>query len=182
MAAPKGDQVDWEGVEKQYRLGQKSMRVIAEEFGVNASNISRRAKKEEWVQDKSEEVRQRTNATLIAQRECNTPTREDIDVAVKTNIAIITRHRKDAQQQQDIVRRLMTILEERVNAQQLTFDELRGSANVMRDCSQAFTKLVQSEREAYNLGSNTPQQANINVSGDMNVIALIAAIKRDQER
>lgn len=64
---------------------------IASEFGVNVSGVSRRAKKYGWIQDKSLEVQQRTNAALIAQQERNTPTREDVNVAVMSNVQVIQR-------------------------------------------------------------------------------------------
>ena len=53
-----------------------------------------------WVQDKTKEIRDKTKAALVTHQskrttKRTTPTREDIDRAVQTNIEIIRGHRKD---------------------------------------------------------------------------------------
>jgi hypothetical protein len=52
----KQDDIDWPAIERDFRLGQFSVRQIAANHGVNASSISRRAEKERWAQDRSSEV------------------------------------------------------------------------------------------------------------------------------
>ena len=65
MAGGERKQIDWEAVERDYRVGQLSLRALAEKHGTTASTISRRAAKHGWVQDASQEVRERTRAALL---------------------------------------------------------------------------------------------------------------------
>lgn len=119
-------QIDWEAIEKDYRLGQLSVRAIATKYEVSAAAISKKAKQKQWVRDASGEVRERTRAALITQPKQeevnaevntvnsgvntstrNTPTQADIEVAVQTNIQVINRHRQDIGKGQRIVHLLM---------------------------------------------------------------------------
>lgn len=111
--------IDWEAVEREYRVGQLSLRALGTKHGCTAAAISKRAEKFKWVKDATEEVRQRTKAALISQlaqveagevntvNTVNTPTHEDIQVAVATNITIVRAHRKDIRTAADLVSLLM---------------------------------------------------------------------------
>jgi hypothetical protein len=174
--------VDWEALEREFRIGSMSLRALCEKHGANPGNASRRAKKEGWVQDASQEVRERTRAALITQHKeedntvvfrDNAPTRADVDVAVQTNLAVITRHRRDIGQGQEIVGLLMRqLVETAVNRESIENDieeETKGdetnqrryrmikaislptNAAVMRDLSTAMKNLVGLERQAFNL-------------------------------
>lgn len=174
--------IDWELIENQYRLGQKSMRTIAAEYGVDVSGVSRRAKKHGWIQDKSFEVQQRTNAALVAQQDRNTPTREDIDVAVMSNVQVIREHRKSIGEGRCLVATLFAQLKVSVGNRdviesdiysetQETHDKktdlkrrntmlksvaLPANAGVLRDLSTALKNLIGLEREAFNLNDTEP--------------------------
>lgn len=163
---------DWERIERDYRLGQKSLRTIAGEHGLNASTISRRAKKKGWVQDKSQEVRERTSAAIISQQG-NTPTRNDIDVAVKTNIDVIRGHRADISKGRELVdifsTQLLEAAENRAEIEAAVQEETRedngpkrrnamlkavalpAQASVLRDLSTVLKNLIPLERQAFNL-------------------------------
>jgi len=49
--------IDWEKVSALYRVGTRSLRDIAQEFGITEGAIRKRAKAEEWPRDLSEQVR-----------------------------------------------------------------------------------------------------------------------------
>jgi hypothetical protein len=175
--------IDWERIEKEYRLGQKTLRTIAEEFGVSHVAIVKRAKKEQWVQDKSKEVREKTKAGLLGYQEGVTkkvtnPTREDIEVAVQTNIQVITSHRKSIQHGRKVVdllsRQLESAAEDREDLERQIVEEtetegkadgkrrttllkaiaLPAHAGVVRDLSTALKNLVAMERQAFNIDDN----------------------------
>ena len=57
--------LDWDAIERTFRLGQYSVRKIGKRFGVSHSAISRWADKYGWTQDKSAEVRARVRARLL---------------------------------------------------------------------------------------------------------------------
>lgn len=93
---------DWEAIKVQYRVTDKSFRVLSQEFGPHHETIRRKAKKEGWVRDKTDEVRALTNAALIkaaggGDRGGDTdsdvsPT--DIKIAVATNVEVVLGHQK----------------------------------------------------------------------------------------
>lgn len=115
-------QVDWELIEREYRAGQLSVRALAEKHGVSHPAISKRAKAGNWVRNATAEVRERTQAALIAgqdleevtsgNRKVTTPTPDTIEVAVQTNLAVIGRHRRDIGHGHRLVGLLFSQLEE----------------------------------------------------------------------
>ena len=190
--------VDWQAIEKDYRLGQLSLRALATKHGTTPGTISKRANKEEWVKDAAQEVRERTRAALITNAKPagddgaketegnsvsskgNTPTYEDIEVAVQTNLSVITRHRKDIAQGHHIVGLLMSQLmqaaQERAELEEAIHEDteddkstmrrhkmlkaisLPGHAAVMRDLSTAMKNLIPLERQAYNLDETSAEE------------------------
>jgi hypothetical protein len=116
--AKKRKRIDWEPIEKEIRLSQKSLRTIAKQYKITAGAISKRMKSRNIVRDKSEEVRKRTNAALITignkngNTDGNTPTESDIDNVVKANIEIITGHRKQIAKGRQITELLFNQLHE----------------------------------------------------------------------
>lgn len=59
------NQIDWELIEKEFRLGQSTLRQLAAAHKVQPSAISRKANKEQWVQDKRAEVKALSEAQLL---------------------------------------------------------------------------------------------------------------------
>ena len=104
MARPsKSNAADWEAIKKAYRLGTKSNIQLAEEYGVDKASIGRRAKKECWIQDKTEEVKSIANALLTQSLQNNathnatdnaTPSAFDVQIAAQTQVNVVLGHRK----------------------------------------------------------------------------------------
>jgi transposase-like protein len=171
--------IDWEAIEREYSNGQKSIRAIANQYGVVHTSISRRARKEGWVQDKQDEVRRRTKAKLLTsardkstktRTKSTNPTQEDINLAVHTNIEVLLGHRSHILQARQAVGLLMTQLQdaavsrERLHKLIAKSDEspqakagmrkavnLPAHAGVVRDLSTALKNLITLERQAFNL-------------------------------
>lgn len=104
MARPsKENAADWEAIERAYRLGNKTISQLADEYGVNKSSISRRAKSSGWIQDKTEEV-QTIASALLTQSLCvnatqnatsnATPSAFDVQIAAQTQANVVLGHRK----------------------------------------------------------------------------------------
>ena len=55
---------DWDSIAREYRLGKRSLRHIANEFGLTEGAIRKRAKAEQWPRDLSEAIRLRAE-TLV---------------------------------------------------------------------------------------------------------------------
>ncbi|MCM2317807.1 MAG: hypothetical protein NDI93_00575 [Pseudomonas sp.] len=191
MAGGERKQIDWEAVERDYRVGQLSLRVLAEKHGCTAAAISKKAKACGWVQDASQEVRERTRAAMLVQPRgegvnavnsaVNTPTREDIEVAVQTNLAVISRHRKDIGHGHRLVGLLFSQLEAAALHRAEIEDEIErecsgdetgarrtrmlkaislpSHAGVIRDLSTALKNLIPLERQAYNLDEVSSEES-----------------------
>lgn len=69
QAKAKRPAVDWEAVEREYRVGIRSLADIGNEFGVSAPGILKKAKKEKWERDLSAKIKakaeSKVNASLV---------------------------------------------------------------------------------------------------------------------
>lgn len=63
---PKKSRIDWDAVERDYRTGKFTLRELAEKHGVSHQAIAKRAKTNSWTQDLGDQIRQATNAKLVA--------------------------------------------------------------------------------------------------------------------
>lgn len=171
---------DWEAIEKEYRMGQKSIRTIASEFGCAHTTIIRRAKRDGWIQDKSAEVARQTRAALVTHHEGRTTkdaprtsvTRQDIDKAVQTNIEVIRNHRsrisqcistaellhgqlRDAANNRDTIEGLIVQDTEKPDLKRrnamMKAVSLPSHAGVLRDLSLCLKNLIPLERQAFNI-------------------------------
>lgn len=138
--------IDWEAIEREYRVGQLSLRALAEKHGCTAAAISKKAKEKGWVRDASQEVRERTRAALLAQPKeagvdgvnttVNAPTPADIETAVQTNLQVIGRHRRDIAKGHGLVSMLFQQLEDaathREEIEDAICEETKGDENTRR--------------------------------------------------
>lgn len=180
--------IDWEKIEKLYRLGQLSMREIAAQCETHASSITRRAEKEGWTQDLRELVQQKINATLISNTNA-TPTKADIEVAVASAVEAVRSHRRTIGSTWKIVNTLTTQLREVVDnraeiesdiegetagdesqarrARMMRAVSLGSNVMVLKDLSVAQKNVVSLERQAFGLSDgDDPAPKTPSVSDD----------------
>lgn len=164
--------IDWDRIQREFRLGQLSVRELSRQHGVNASTISRRAAKEGWVRDVSGEVRARTNSALVSQQ--STPTEEDVNLAVQTNVQVVLGHRKGITNLKKLSGKLMTMLEkgqytvgEGESAKVVPLDP-REMCDIYRSLTQGLAKLVPLERQAFGMDDKNkddgPQKVEVNIN------------------
>jgi hypothetical protein len=95
----KDNAIDWDAIERQFRLGTKSKSQLAADFGVEPSSIGRREKKYGWVANKSEEV-QATRESLLIQAALGnanpnaTPSALEVKAAAQQGADVVMGHRK----------------------------------------------------------------------------------------
>lgn len=121
--ADKRPDVDWEAIEREYRLGQLTVREIARQHSVSHTSVTRRAEKYGWARDYSDEIRAKTQAALLrtsesAPPERTTPTREDLAVAVETRVSLVLTH-------QSSIARLRAIAEKLANQLSADSDDIK---------------------------------------------------------
>lgn len=121
--------IDWELIERDYRLGALTIKMLVEKHGVDASAITRRAKKHGWTRDLSEQVRIETKALVnqavlahaqesAAKHMQSTSQSTSLNAMEVTsnavvNARIIMRHQKGAEADTE----LMTVLRNRLQDQ-----------------------------------------------------------------
>lgn len=121
MAAKK--QIDWEAIERDYRAGIKSLRVIATQHQITDGAIRDRAKRYSWQRDLTEKVRKAARAQLLrgatqsdttqATTRVPSPQKEEeiVNEAAEVQVAIIREHRKDIARGRRLTLRLMDELD-----------------------------------------------------------------------
>jgi len=136
----------WRKVEIDYRLGVKSLRQVADEYGLTEGAIRKRAKRDEWARDLNARVRAKADALVrkelvrIEQVRCAgthiTPTEErtiDIEGAVQARIR--STHRTYIEHSRVTLGRLMAELEE-------SQDELRVRIGCLKQIGRHAQDLV----------------------------------------
>lgn len=91
--------IDWDAIERAYRLGTQTNKQLAVHFGVEPSTIGRRATKHGWVQDRNKDVVVATESLLIQAASGNanvnaTPTQTEVKVAAQVAADVVLGHRK----------------------------------------------------------------------------------------
>lgn len=145
--------IDWEAIERDYRVGQLSLRALATKHSTTPGAISKKAKANGWTQDASQEVRERTRAALLTaprkeqeaketpdgnsvSSDGNAPTPADIETAVQTNLQVINRHRRDIAKGHSLVAMMFQQLEEaathREEIEDAICEETKGDENSRR--------------------------------------------------
>lgn len=157
----KRHKIDWEGIEKEYRMGQRSVRSIASQFKTSHTTINTRAKAESWVQDKSEEVRLRTQAALLSEKlskrklskKLSTPSKDDLDRAINTNVRVIKGHRKTITNLNNYISGITLKLKnhEEADCEDDLKKDIRFRINSVKELSFAIKNLIPLERQAFNL-------------------------------
>ena len=110
------DAVDWDAIERSYRLGTKSNSQLSVEFGVSISSIGRRAKSRGWVIDKSDEVDAVTSSLLIQAASGNanpnaTPSALEIKAAAQASADVVLGHRSGLQRLRAVKDKLLAHVE-----------------------------------------------------------------------
>lgn len=124
--------IDWDAVERDYRIGQLTVRQIGEKHGVAYPSVSRKAKKCGWKQDLTDVVRYVTKAKVTAAvaeeanrriTEGEQATYSEVDLAANANVAIIMRHQKRAVRLGALLENMLGELED-VSANPVALEQL----------------------------------------------------------
>ena len=176
------NKIDWEGVSRQYRAGIKSLRNIGAEFGVSEGAIRKRAKKEEWPRDLSEQIKEKAADKVRKESVRNGTqgaTENEVVEACSTQMANIQlSHRQDITQKRELVAKLFAEIEGLTDGkellEQLTLALQQGDQDLLAKAARkvaslpsrikgvadlvgAYKSLIGLEREAFGInGANTP--------------------------
>ncbi|KNH48352.1 hypothetical protein [Pseudomonas lini] len=150
-------QPDWEAIERAYRAGLLSVRAIGESHGVNHATILKRAKKEDWKRDLTDQVRAATKqkvTTAVTSKGNQSKVVTDaeiIDEASDQAAAVILAHRTGLAQWRGIADKLSLALSD----MEVTEDNAGDFARSLNAGVDAQLKVIKGERQAYNLDTET---------------------------
>ena len=171
---------DWEKIELEYRTGVLSIREIASNHGVTDGAIRNRAKKQDWVRDIADKVKAKAES-IVRDKELRTKLRtesklsECVIIEESANLVAYVQlsHRADIRKLKDIKERLAGELE----AMPIDDENLLTGIKALKDLTDITAKLIDKEREAYNIksvdklditssdGSMTPTAPVFNIVG-----------------
>lgn len=167
MARAKRPDVDWDAVERAYRLGAQSNRVIAKEFDVTESAIRSRAAANGWIKGEPEAVRQLAikKANEAAIPKYITPTENGLEALAEVGAQVLVRHRTNIATMAGLVQLLTTQLHdqsvnERELAESLTeYFELKAASNPL--LAAKYKQQLNTALHAIGLGSRTKSMTNL---------------------
>jgi hypothetical protein len=149
---------DWETIETEYRAGSLSVNEIARQAGVTPQAIRNRARRNGWQRDLSEQVRQATRAKLVTDAVTPgvtpAPAGQIIAAASDRNVAMVQLHRKDGEKLRTRADVLLTMFDT-MAATAMIVKDVAMLASILSDATTVTQKVIQIERQAYNLDAPT---------------------------
>jgi hypothetical protein len=124
-------EVDWVGIEVEYRAGIKTVEQIGKEYGVSKGRISQVAKRDGWARDLSKKIELKTQEKLN-KLELNKTLNKDkkrlveadyIESVSDAQVRIITRHQSTIAKYQELCDSLLDEIE-LMTGERLSFDQL----------------------------------------------------------
>jgi hypothetical protein len=180
---------DWDAVERDYRTAKFTLRELAEKYGVSHQAIAKRSKTYQWTQDLADQIRQATNAKLVANlvdSEIAKGVQEVANVvlaAATVNAGVILGHRTGLNRLTRIKEKLLDQIEQAAaqlpelaeaiemvrnpdeNGQDKANDQLRKAmsrtslVDDLKKLAEVDEKVRKGEREAFNIGQGDEDPA-----------------------
>ncbi len=156
---------DWEGIERDFRAGVRSIREIARShtahgIPVSEAVIRKRAKQKGWIRNLAARVRERVEAKLV-RSEVRTPASPEleeraVEVEATRQIGVLVLQRRDITKLRLRKDRLLERLDrlvgrKRGRADGLTLGELALEASIIERVSRIDVRIQQLERAAWGL-------------------------------
>jgi hypothetical protein len=157
--------IDWEAIEREYRIGIRSTRDLAAEFGVSHVTIHNRAQQESWDRDLAARIKVKAEAKInraAINTEINSVNkaaeREIIEANSEMQSRFILESRADIAKHQEITTRLLEELE-------AYGDELGKKAQINKMLAETRKTLIALQREALGIDSmRTIESDDMNIS------------------
>lgn len=157
IKAPKKErkEIDWEAIEREYRAGQLFVSEIGRQHGISEGAIRKRAKRDNWKRDLTEQVRTAVRAELV--RDGTNEQCADGDLVrekAARGAQVVREHRDDISR----LRRIGAVLAERLERiiegkepDGIAIGDKESASDMLEKLSRISTRVVQLERQAFNL-------------------------------
>lgn len=148
--------VDWDAVERDYRTGQFTEQELAEKHGATRSAVSKHKRVKGWTKDLQGEIRQATNARLVAELVANEVAKgsekvaDTVLVAAQANTRVVLGHRKRLSD----LHRLAEDAQAKLEEMGQTLVDVREAATFVQAVNGLATitkTLIEQERKAFGL-------------------------------
>lgn len=172
-------EVDWSGLERDYRAGVKSDRQLERDYGITRGRISRRAEKEGWQRDLKKKIEdaarsqlQEKLASSYAELDENaTPEQREqqiVQCVAATQVELVDRHRGDIARLRGITMSVADLLQAKVtkgceeipdgegSVVKLPLD-LESVGKTLNNLTGSLTRIVAMERQAFGLDDKETQ-------------------------
>lgn len=156
--------IDWEGIEREYRAGVRSLREIGTDFEITHGAIRKRAEKDGWVRDLGAKIRARADALVskeavssLVSAVSKVAEKEIVEANATMQAQIRREHRTDIQKTKKIANKLLDVLE----AEKVDSGNLKEHASILKQLADTQRVVVTLEREAFGIAQvveNPPEQ------------------------
>ena len=153
--------VDWEGIEREYRAGQLSVREIARQYALSEGAIRKRAKADNWERSLASQVRETIREKLVridgTQEGTQNQRAQDAQIvehAALRGMAVITSHRRDLVQIHGLKRIIADRLSQHLDGVKVDgpcLGERESPGDLLEKLSRVTARLIPLERQAHNL-------------------------------
>ena len=152
---------DWEAIEREYRVGQLSIREIARNNSVSDTAIRKRADQENWSRDLSDQVRRAAKIAAVREGVRNALSREPVSDAEIVSTAAargakaIEGHLSRVARLKSLADKLTAELEKYMNGEKTSVEifvaKADSPATIIRTLADTAERVAKIERQALNL-------------------------------
>jgi hypothetical protein len=164
MAEPRA-RVDWDAIEPHYRAGVRSLRDIAEEFGVSNPAIVKHAEKCGWTRNLEAKIKEKADAkvaaALVASERAESPAvklteaiRVEVEAEIQSRIRI---------SHQKTLTKLREQAEDLLVESTASGDDLKTRISSLKALTETVAKLVPLERQAYGVDTEVTDPTDTGV-------------------
>lgn len=172
-------QVDWLGLERDYRAGIKSDRQLEADYGISRGRIKRRAEREGWQRNLQERINnaakvqlQQSLASAHQQLDegvsAEERERQIVECAAATQVELVNRHRGDLAMIRGTTMAVFGQLNDQVHAGYIEVAQDDGSAvklpldletvaKTLNNVTTSYQRIVNLERQAFGLDDKESQ-------------------------
>ena len=177
---------DWERIELDYRAGIKSLRQIADDYGISEGAVRKRAKRDDWtrdlsgrIQDKAEQLVRKEAVRSLVRTDGAITERVLVEANAKAAADIRLSHRRDIARAKGVANGLLDELED--GAQMYELDARVKMAKTLAD---TLRITVDMERQAFGMdakGADTTPGSAGYVPPSVQIIHVAAPRREDDE-
>ena len=152
---------DWERIELDYRAGIKSLRQIADDYGISEGAVRKRAKRDDWtrdlsgrIQDKAEQLVRKEAVRSLVRTDGAITERVLVEANAKAVADIRLSHRRDIARAKGVANGLLDELEDGAQLY-----ELDARVKMAKTLAETLRITIDMERQAFGMDAKGADSA-----------------------